>query len=149
MSIKTSLLATTLFVCLLVGVTVGSLSITNLNRNVKQEAQRRVNHDLMIASAEYQRQLEEMAKGMANLHDWAYAVASGGGIDNAELFPVVKERLGLTILNLCRPTGSPIAGSYADFDVPVPIDRDPVIRRALLGNKAFGSLLLGPGRLRL
>ena len=150
MSIKTSLLTTTIFVCLLAGVAVGSISITNLNRNIRLEAQRRVNHDLLIASAEYQRYVSEMADNIAGLHDSALALVEAGSSDGETTeIPWMKDRLGLTLLNICAPTGKALFGTHADQNVHVPVDRDPVLRRALLGNISFGTLLLSPERLNL
>ncbi len=155
MSIRSSLLIVTIAVGFLVGITVGLISIINLNRNIQREAQRRVNHDLTIVATEFQGQLEELAQNTA-----VRAKNLAQGLDAGELDDVLrpnisrelklmKEDLDLTVLNICSVDGSPLYGSYPNTVARVPIEQDPVLRRTLVGNIAFGTVLHDAERVRL
>ena len=61
----------------------------------------------------------------------------------------IRQSLDLDILNICDINGKPIAGSYPDLSATVPLNRDPVIRRALDGSATSGTVKLSPERLTL
>ncbi len=149
MSIKSSLLAVTLSVGLLVGITVGSVSIWNLNRAMRTEAQRRVNHDLEIAASDFSSRVESLSESLKQQSEGIKRALSGGedGKRIRSELQRMKAALNLTVLNICGPEGELLYGSYPDDGKPVPVDRDPVLRRALQGEAAAGTVLLGPERL--
>lgn len=159
MSIRSSLLIVTISVGVLVGAIVGLISILNLNRNIKREAQERVNHDLMIASAEYSDRLRTLSENLAeqgtDIEEYMRELRDEGG-SSADLMPEIsrelqeiKESLDLTVLNICTPDGEPLAGSYPRDARNVPVEQDSVLRRALLGSTAAGTVLHDSERLRL
>ena len=155
MSIRTAMLLVTIGLSLLVGVTVGGVSILGLYRNIKREAQQRVNHDLLIAVAEYEDRIETKARILQersrSLAPHVRALVAGASLDAglaAELVEI-KASHRLTVLNVCAADGRPLAGAYTDQQVPVPLEQDAVLRRALLGRTAHGTVKHGPERLLL
>ena len=61
----------------------------------------------------------------------------------------LKQRLGLMVFNVCDVEGRALAGDYPQPGVLVPVHNDPVLRRALEGELAAGTVILGPARLQL
>jgi two-component system, NtrC family, sensor kinase len=159
MSIRSSLLIVTISVGVLVGAIVGLVSILNLNRNIQREAQERVNHDLMIASAEFSDRLEILAENMTergkdveeHVRELQEDTDTSAGLQReiSQELQTIKESLDLTVLNICGPDGEPLIGSFPEDAEEVPVEKDPVLRRALLGSAAFGTVLLDADRLRL
>lgn len=147
MSIRSSLLAVTISLGVIISVTVGLVGVLNLNRNIKREAQQRVNHDLKIASAEYHDRLNSLSRNLSEQAKTLQPFTAAKDI-NRELRSL-KERFDLTVLNICSVEGTPLFGSYSEEENQVPVGADPVLRGALLGNVASGTLLLDSKRLLL
>ena len=134
-----------LAVALVPAALIGVIGVASINTSVRGEAQSRVNQDLEIVAASYRDQLARLA----------YALESASGrISYApaglpETLAAVKRELDLTVLNLCDSDGRPIAGTHPDPALRIPLERDPVLRRALEGKTAWGTVILDPERLRL
>ena len=79
----------------------------------------------------------------------ADAFQAAGGPETTERLLQVKREARISILNICDSSGRPLAGGYPDRNVHVPIDADPVLRQALKGKVAWGTMLLDESRLRM
>jgi len=143
MSLRTALILTMVLLGLLATVLVGAIGVYGISRNVVAAAQRRVDHDLAVLTAHYEQRLADLAGRLA---------ARAGEVQPASVDPALLSRLraelDLTVLNVCGPDGAPVAGAYGDPNAAVPIRADPVLRRALLGETATGTVVLDAERLR-
>jgi two-component system NtrC family sensor kinase len=139
MSLKTVLVAGMLTVALVPAAIIGMVGVYYIDRSVSSEAQYRVNHDLDIVVTAYREELARLAHTLESVAVRA-AVA-------ADALSSLRRELDLTVLNLCDATGRPIAGSYPAPELTVPVGRDPVLRKALEGKTAWGTVLLDPDRL--
>jgi len=145
MSIRTALIGGMLAVGTMATVIVGALGVASISGSVRREAQERVNQDLKTVHAHYEDRLTSFAERIADLAkeiSWP-----------DESLPAhvqqLKQELGLVILNVCDASGRPVTGSYPDFKSDVPVRSDPVLRRALGGKLAWGTVLLQPERLQI
>jgi two-component system NtrC family sensor kinase len=145
MSIRTVLIAGMLAVALVPAILVGALGVTRISTGASSEAQSRVNHDLDIVRAAYHEQLAQLARAMEGA---AARIGSSPG-NLRELLISVRRELDLTVLNICDSEGRPIAGGHPAPETRIPIGRDPVLRRALEGRTAWGTVLLDPERLTI
>lgn len=144
-SIRTALVAAMLAMALVPALLIGGIGVFSISGSVRREAQARVNQDLEIVLTSYQDRLERLAAALE---------AASRRIDPAaerlpELLPVLRRELGLTVLNLCDVAGRPLDGRPADLTPRVPLEQDPILRQALGGRTAHGTLLLEPDRLRI
>lgn len=64
-----------------------------------------------------------------------------------EQVDAIRAEAGFTILAVCDTAGRPLAGRHPDSGVRVPVPEDPILRRALSGEFASGTLRLTPARL--
>lgn len=144
LSIRTALLAAMLAIALVPAILIGAIGVFSISRNVRREAQARVNQDLTIVMASYREQLARLA---ADLEEAAARIdpASHPG----ETLAAIRRELDLTVLNICDAEGRPIDGRPAGDAPRVPIELDPVLRQALAGRPARGTVRLGPERLGL
>jgi signal transduction histidine kinase len=145
MSIQKALVGSMLGICILATVLIGSVGVLGISSSVRKEAQKRVNHDLNIIVSHYHQRVRSLA-GLVQ--------QSGNSleIDSADLqqrLQTLQDELDLTILNVCNVNGKPIAGSYTEGKIAVPVQSDPVLREALEGELAWGTVLLQPDRLVL
>lgn len=124
---------------------IGALGVHTIGKTVRGEAQSRVNHDLGIVAGAYRERLAQMARGV---EEAARRVGQAHG-GHADLLAALRRELDLTVLNLCDADGRPIAGSYPSANALIPISRDPVLRQALQGRAAWGTVLLESDRLRI
>jgi len=135
---------------LLVALTAGIAGVVGtlgIFRSVLREAQSRVAHDLKVAYSIYSRDLNVLSR-----HAELRASSMDVGADRETLtghLQQVKNALGLTVLNLCDVAGTPLAGSHQDREVQVPMRSDSILRQALTGETAAGTVLLTPERLQL
>ncbi|MBT3380755.1 MAG: HAMP domain-containing protein [Lentisphaerae bacterium] len=146
MSIRTVLLSAVIAVGILMSLLVASLAVKSIRRSVQHEAQQRVNHDLGIAHTLYEQELRSLADAL---------VAEAGTLDlsaEPELLTArlqnLKHRSTLTVLNLARveeelPTETPATAPRTQET----FRDDPIIRQALEGHSAFGTILLTGERL--
>jgi two-component system NtrC family sensor kinase len=141
MSLRTVLVAGMLAVALIPAALIGFIGVYYIGKSVLSEAQYRVNHDLDIVVTAYREELARLAHTFETVS--GRAAALGATSDLSEL----RRELDLTVLNLCDATGRPIAGSYPSPQLTVPVGRDPVLRKALEGKTAWGTVLLQPDRL--
>jgi two-component system NtrC family sensor kinase len=145
MSLRTALLLAMLGVVALSGVALGALGVARIDEGVYREAQSRVDHDLDVISSQFYRQLELLA-GRLQSEARGLRVSDDG---LAERLHRIKRNLGLTLVNLCDDNGRAVAGSYASTSAVVPVERDSVVRKALEGTPAWGTMRLDSDRLRL
>jgi two-component system NtrC family sensor kinase len=144
-SIRTVLVAGMLAIALVPVLLIGALGVHTIGKTVRGEAQSRVNHDLGIVAGAYRERLAQMARGV---EEAARRVGQAHG-GHADLLAALRRELDLTVLNLCDADGRPIAGSYPSANALIPISRDPVLRQALQGRAAWGTVLLEADRLRI
>ena len=144
-SIRTVLVAWMLAVALVPAALIGVIGVVSINTSVRSEAQSRVNQDLEIVAAGYRDQLARLAYALESAS--VRVSAAPGGL--SETLAVVKRELDLTVLNICDSEGRPLAGTHPAPARRIPLERDPVLRRALEGKTAWGTVLLDPERLML
>jgi two-component system, NtrC family, sensor kinase len=144
MSLRTVLVAGMLAVALIPAALIGFIGVYYIDKSVSSEAQYRVNHDLDIVVTAYREELARLAHTMETISGRAAAAGAIPGV-----LSDLRRELDLTVLNLCDASGLPIAGSYPSPELTVPVGRDPVLRKALEGKTAWGTVLLQPDRLGL
>lgn len=133
-----------LAVALVPAAVIGAIGVYSINKSVRSEAQSRVDQDLKIVMTSYREQLARLA--------YSLEVASSriGSADNPdEILSSIRRDLDLTVLNLCDAEGRPLAGSHPAMVQQIPLSRDPVLRTALEGRPAWGTVLLDPERLQM
>ena len=123
---------------------VGIVGILSLSRNVRREAQERVNLDLRTLLIQYRQNLAILGERFGNALE---EIDLRNEEELAGMLPELRDELGFTILNICSPEGVPVAGSYPDAEVRISPGSDPVIRRALEGTAARGTVKLSRERL--
>jgi signal transduction histidine kinase len=142
-SIRTVLVAWMLAVALVPAVLVGAVGVYSINKSVRSEAQSRVNQDLEIVMTSYREQLARLAYSL-EISSSRVSPASDSSVD---ILSAIRRELDLTVLNLCDAEGRPMAGSHPPSVQHIPLSRDPVLRKALEGRSAWGTVLLDPDRL--
>jgi signal transduction histidine kinase len=143
-SIRTVLVAAMAAISLVPVALIGTIGVRRLTESVRHEAQSRVDSDLQAAAVIYAERLGRLGSALEVSASGLRAASVGD-----ESLARTRRALGLSLLNLCDPSGRPLAGSYQAGAGRVPIDRDPVLRRALQGRPASGTLVLEPARLEL
>ena len=143
-SIRTVLVAGTLAVALVPPAVIGAVGVASLARAVRAEALSRVSQDLEVVRAGYDDQLGHLASALE-----VAAARLRWRERPAEELAALRRGLGLTVLNLCDAEGRPLAGSHAPGATAVPLEQDPVLRQALQGRAARGTVRLEPERLLL
>jgi two-component system NtrC family sensor kinase len=142
-SIRTVLVAWMLAVALVPAGLIGAIGVYSINKSVRSEAQSRVNQDLEIVVTSYREQLSRLAYAL----ETSSSRVSLAAVAPAEILSAIRRELDLTVLNLCDAEGRPLAGSHPDTVQQIPLGRDPVLRKALEGRSAWGTVLLDPDRL--
>jgi two-component system, NtrC family, sensor kinase len=143
MSIRTVLVVGMLLVAFIPTTLVSAIGVYSISTSVRKEAQSRVNQDLQIVVSAFDDQLALLAKSIETV---AERVAPNRP-NLAEILASIKHDLDLTVLNLCDSQGKIIAGTYPSQDEKVPLGHDPVLRNALQGKTAWGTVILDPARL--
>jgi two-component system NtrC family sensor kinase len=144
LSVRDVLVGVMLLVATAIGV-IAAIGVSSINASVVREAQERVNHDLDTVHSLYEAQfsnLSEQFEGRVGTLTPDEATSALAPELNAW-----RRQLGFTVLNVCDPQGRPIAGTYPDREARISLSDDPVLRRALSGESARGTVLLGPERL--
>ncbi|HEX5681006.1 MAG TPA: hypothetical protein VFX82_09225, partial [Desulfobacterales bacterium] len=145
MSLRTVLVAGMLAVALIPAALIGAIGVYSINKSVRSEAQSRVNQDLEIVGTAYREQLARIAYSL-EISSSRLGAAAG---NSAEIISSIRRELDLTVLNLCDAEGRPIAGSHPATVQRIPLGRDPVLRKALEGKSAWGTVVLDPERLQM
>ncbi len=145
MSIRTVLVLGMLAVALIPAALIGAIGVTSINTSVRSEAQSRVNQDLEIVAASYREQSARLAYSIESASG-RISFAPGG---LTETLAAIRRELDLTVLNICDSDGRPIAGTFSDPGRTIPLERDPVLRKALEGKTAWGTVVLEAERLKL
>ena len=146
LSIRSTLIGGILALAAIVTVIIGIVGAIGINRSVLHEAQERVNHDLDTISALYQLNARMLGN---QIQGWTDSLEATGGPEATERLLQIKRETRISILNMCHPSGRPLAGAYPDANAHVPTDADPVLRQALQGTVAWGTILLDESRLRM
>ena len=145
MSLRTALLLSILGVVALSGVVLGVLGVARIDEGIVREAQSRVDHDLSVVGSHFRSQLELMADRLqSEARDFQWS-----NDDRSARLSQLKRDLNFTLLNLCDAKGRALAGSYFSTSAAVPVGSDSVLRRALEGKPAWGTVLLDAERLFL
>ena len=147
MSIRRALIGGMLALATAAVVIVAAVGAVSIRDSVVREAQARVDHALDTMGSLYEQSLDTLAE---RLHSKAGGLTLGG--EDARVGAQLRqwrEDLGFAVLNLCDPEGQPLAGAYPDRQARVPVPTDPVLRRALGGQPARGTVALDPERLGL
>jgi len=133
---------------LLIGIgVVAVVGTTGIRQNVVREAQTRVDHDLTMFESLYEKEMRLAAEQFRFTIDQVEFAAQDA--THGQRLVQLRQQLGFAVLNCCGPEGEPLAGSFPKHTTRVPVDRDPVLRAALRGEFAHGTVLLGPDRLQL
>ncbi|MBN1825834.1 MAG: cache domain-containing protein [Candidatus Eisenbacteria bacterium] len=143
MTIRKALITGTILLAAVSPAILGLIGTVSISRTVFREAQDRVNHDLDLVFALYDQSLQSTAQQL---------LARVTALDPAnpgETLRETRKDLEFAVLNLCDPEGKPIAGAYPDRSASVPVNEDPILRRALSGRATWGTVLLDPERLRI
>lgn len=138
MSLRTALVLALLAAVVATAAVLGGLELRNIEASVLREAQARVDHGLQVIEGAYRHRLELTADRLANR---AREARLEGDAAAGEMLRIQRD-LGLSVLNLCDTAGRPLAGTHAPDAPPVPVAADPVLRRALHGERAFGTVRL-------
>lgn len=144
-SIRTALVFAMLAIALVPAVLISVTGVSSINSSVRREAQARVNQDLAIVQTGYRERLNRLALGLQ---------AASSRIDlaaghPAESLTAIRRELDLTVLNLCDAEGRPLDGRPTDPRQRTLLEQDPVLRQALGGRSAWGTVRLDPDRLVL
>ena len=143
-SIRTVLVAGMLAVALVPAALIGVIGASSITSSVRSEAQSRVDQDLEIVIASYADQLAHLAYSLEVSSQRIHSRDRP-----AEALAAIRHELDLTVLNLCDVEGQPLAGSHAATARRIPLGHDPVLRKALQGRPAWGTVRLDPERLDL
>lgn len=141
--LRYALLGALLVVVLLTTLVTGAIGVSFIRQNLLREAQTRVNHDLGTLQILYRERLATTAERVG-------AAMRGIDLDSPSLaadLQQLRQKLGLSLLNLCSVEGKSLAGQYPDPAVRVRIDQDPVLAIARQGTPSWGSLRLDADRL--
>lgn len=143
-SIRAVLVVALLAFALVPAALTGVIGVRSLTASVNHEAQQRVDRDLEIVATSYGERLARLA---SSLEVAASRIQRAAAPDEA--LTALRRELGLTVLNLCDAEGRPLAGAHDASAGAVPLAADPVLREALEGHTAWGTLALDAARLRL
>ncbi|HSW29874.1 MAG TPA: cache domain-containing protein [Longimicrobiales bacterium] len=143
LSIRRALVAGMLAMALVPALIVGVVGVHNLNRSVRDEAQARVKRILGIAMAAY---ADEVDRLQASLETAAERVAREAGTPIA-ILATLRRELDLDVLALTDATGRPLDGRAPEATPPIPLAQDPILRQALMGRPAGGTVILDSDRL--
>jgi len=143
-TLRSAFLSGMLTVVMVAILIIGLISVISLERNVRREAQERVNNDLRIVNQFYEEKLRILAESLER-----EVLLFTNVKDAGHWLERIGAKYGLTVLNVCDMDGHPITGSYADLKTKVPIKADPVLRKALSGKLSWGTVRLESDRLFL
>ncbi len=143
LSIRTALTSAMLLAATVSALLVASLGVFWLYRNVRHEAQARVNRVLNAVTKQCDDHVQQVA-AQVEIAAGLIEPESGNLQAGAE---ALRRKMGLSVLNVCRADGTPVVGDYPDLDAKVPLASDPVLTRALSGNAAAGAAVLDRRRI--
>ena len=143
MSIRRALLVVMFGTTVAMAVLLSGLANYWIGALIVDEVQGRVDHslntvltlyneDLRYLSNEFERQTRELRPDLPDLKE--------------EVARIHKSS-GLTILAVCDTDGRPLAGRHPNQFGRVPVEEDPILRRAAAGEFASGTMVLSSSRL--
>jgi len=145
MSVRTTLIGGAILLLLVAFATVSGLAVWSINHSVVREAQARVDRNLTTLTAYLSEQEAQLARLVVDeTGSWSLDSETLG-----QTLRRAREDLGLTVLNACATDGLPLGGSHAAPGVKVPLAHDAILRRALEGRPAHGTIVLDGSRLEL
>lgn len=145
MSIRSALILVMAVLLTAATTILGVVGAISINQSIFREAQSRVDHDLDVVSTNYRQQIQLLSDRLGYR---ATGIRTGES-DTAARMQEMKRALHLGVLNLCDATGGPLIGSFRDGATKVPINEDPVLRQALAGKVASGTVALDAERLEI
>lgn len=146
-SIRTTLIGGTILILVAAFASLSALAVSSINQSVVREAQGRVDRNLTTLMAYLGEQRAQLARLVADESALARLDES-----LAPRLRRTREELALTLLNACAADGTPLAGTHpvrSGRPVRVPVARDPILRKALEGRAAHGTIVLDAARLEL
>jgi signal transduction histidine kinase len=143
MSIRTALILAIVAVAVLATGIPAVIGVVSIDRSIVRGAQSRVDRDLHVVGRQYRRRMEMLAERLAQRRG---DVRPGAPDATTELRRLRRE-LKLDVLNLCDATGASLAGSSSTREARAVVGSDPIIRRALRGEAACGTILLTADRM--
>ncbi len=145
MSIRRALVFVLFGTTVAMTVLLAGLSSYWIRALVLDEVQGRVDHSLDTALTLYNEELRYHANAFERRTRELHLELP----DLEARVRAIHEESGLTVLAVCDPEGRPLAGRHPDPEARVPVDDDPVLRRARAGEFSFGSRKLSAARLAL
>lgn len=143
MTLRRTLMVAMALLALLATAILGVVGALTISRTVIQEAQSRVTKDLSVLRSQYHNEMQVLALRLEHRSRGLRPDSPG----LAEGLQEIRRDLGFTVLNLCDPEGRPLMGTHPPGTGPLPIERDPVLRRALEGRSSWGTVRLDYERL--
>ncbi len=143
MSLRTALVLALVAAVVATAGVLGGLEFRNIQASVMREAQARVDHGLRVISDAHERRLALTADRLAN----RAREARLEGVDAAAELHRIQRDLGFSVLNLCDTAGRPLAGTFTPGAAATAVASDGVLRRALHGDRAWGTVLLDAARI--
>ncbi len=145
MSIRSALIGgVSILLLLAIGIVV-AIGAVQIRRSVVLEALSRVDHDLSLLASIYDKDIRLQAEGLRfigeELQDGCATAA------DRRILAATRRRLRLTVLSCVGPEGQRLGLFGVETSDAIPVDLDPVIRRAMAGNLAWGTVRLDPERL--
>ncbi len=144
MSVRTALVLTVIVIAVLGAAAIAALGASTIRAQVLDEAQARVDHDLDVVQAEFERLLADLSGVFAA----AAETIDQGAPDLGTRAALLRDRLRLSVVNVCDVAGRRLAGDFDPEAANVEPARDPVLRAALAGTPAAGTVHLEPARIR-
>lgn len=144
-SIRRALVTGMLAMALAPALVVGAVGVHNLSRSVRDEAQARVDRVLRIVAATYADEVARLTEAIQN----AAARVALEGAPQSDALATLRREMGLDVLNLTCVTGGAVAEGVSTADATCIAGRDPVLRQALLGRAAGGTVILDAERLMM
>lgn len=145
MSLRVALIGGLFAVGLLLSVLIGLVGVRTIRSSVFAEAQKRANHSLDMAGALYELQIENT---LARL-DARLEAEDPDRLLEADRLRRLRVEFDFDVLSACGPGGEPLSGQPAGEDERVPVTADPMLRKALRGKSAAGTLKLTADRIAL
>ena len=130
MSIRIALIIAMLATGSLVTVAVGGIGIWTIIKEVRDAEQKMVNRGLITARSQYERQIRELSRRLAE----TVRLVNFANSDVTVQLNRAKSAYDLDVLNVCGSSGEPQFGTYSEkrWKVPIHSERPSTATRAVL-----------------
>lgn len=142
LSIRTAIMGMVVIVVGLLFVLVAGLGSYSIDWSIRREAQARVNHGLNTARAYYDKELQLLASKVGLVS----STLTRDELHLGDRVSKLRKTLNLDILNACDKQGNPLVGASERHASPAPVQADPILRRAMDGEIAFGTVAFNADR---